>query len=313
MSLESSKSCSVKPVNVYTGSDAVGQSLMSSFWNLTKPRLSFMSVASAIFGYFAAIPDKNLSVFISLLIGTSLAAGGSAAINQWMERIEDGLMERTADRPIPSGAINPTLALWYGITLSFLGSYILFVGTNAYAGVLVLATIVSYLVFYTPLKKVSVYATEIGAIPGALPPLIGWVAATGEFSILGWVLFGVLFAWQIPHFMAICWTYREEYHKAGYVMLSMQNNGAIRAARKSLIYTLALIAITSIPFFTDGDSTGLIYKFSFVLLNLYFLKFAIGFSLSKDKNQSARKLFFASIVYLPIFLITFVFDRYFVI
>lgn len=313
MSLESSKSCSVKPASIYSGEGAATQSLTSSLWNLTKPRLSFMSVASAVFGYFAAMPEKNLGVFISLLVGTSLAAGGSAAINQWMERVEDSLMERTADRPIPTGSINPTLALWYGITLSFIGSYILWVGTNAYAGILVLATIISYLVLYTPLKKITVYATEIGAIPGALPPLIGWVAATGEFSILGWVLFGVLFAWQIPHFMAICWTYREEYHKAGYVMLTMQKNGAKRAARKSLLYTLVLTAITAIPFFTNESPTGVIYLISFIILNLYFLKYALAFYMSSDKNTSARKLFFASIIYLPILLITFVFDRYFVI
>jgi protoheme IX farnesyltransferase len=273
-----------------------------------------MSIASAVFGYFAAMPEKNLSVFISLLIGTSLAAGGSAAINQWMERVEDGLMKRTADRPIPSGAINPTLALWYGISLSFIGSYVLWVGTNAYAGILVLATIFSYLVLYTPLKKVTTYATEIGAIPGALPPLIGWVAATGEFSILGWVLFGVLFAWQIPHFMAICWTYREEYHKAGYMMITMQENGGAKAARKSLLYTFILIGVTAVPFFSeDSQHTGWIYTIAFIVLNLYFLKYAIDFFLAKNKDISAKKLFFASIVYLPILLIAFVFDRYFVI
>ena len=168
-------------------------------YELTKPRLSLLSVFTASLGYLVREPlQADLAIFISLTIGTALSAGGAAALNQWMERKEDSLMARTASRPLPSGLISPEFALVFGITLSSLGLYILWVGTNPWAAILTLATLIVYLLIYTPFKKISPYAIEIGAVSGALPPLIGWVAAEGAPTTYGWILFGILFTCSSP-------------------------------------------------------------------------------------------------------------------
>ena len=174
----------------------------SDFISLTKPRLSLMSIITALLGYFAVDPIRNLPVFFGLTIGTSLAAAGAAVLNQWLERAPDKLMERTRMRPLSRGVIQSSAALFFGLICSATGVVILFIWTNPVTASLGLATIFIYIAIYTPLKRVTPLSTEIGALPGAIPPLMGWIAAEETVSTLGWVLFGILFTWQMPHFMA---------------------------------------------------------------------------------------------------------------
>ena len=282
-------------------------------YELTKPRLSLLSVFTASLGYLVREPlQADLAIFISLTIGTALSAGGAAALNQWMERKEDSLMARTASRPLPSGLISPELALVFGITLSSLGLYILWVGTNPWAAILTLATLIVYLLIYTPFKKISPYAIEIGAVSGALPPLIGWVAAEGAPTTYGWILFGILFTWQLPHFMAIAWNFRTDYSKGGFKLHELGDSDGRAIARKSLVYTVLLTIFVFSPYFLklQQPEPGLFYLASSVILSLYLLFPAIRFLTSKDRDHSAKKLFFVTIIYLPLLFAALVIDRY---
>ena len=273
-----------------------------------------MSVASAIFGYFSATPDRNPPEFISLLFGTALAASGCAALNQWMEAREDSLMERTASRPIPSGEVKPSHALLIGIIISILGLGILAIWTNVWATLLTAGVLFSYLALYTPMKKTTPLSTEVGAVSGALPPLLGYVAATGIIwgteSLNGWLLFGILFAWQMPHFMAISLMHSKDYKEAGFRMLVHEENGANRSARKSLFYTVLLVTLTYLPIWIPGNDVSNWYLGLNTLLSLYTLANALRF-LSPDKKEShARSLFYCTILYLPVFMLLFAMDRY---
>jgi protoheme IX farnesyltransferase len=192
-----------------------------------------MSVFTASLGFLVHYPlISDFYLFLSLTIGTALAAGGAAALNQWMEREEDSLMPRTSERPLPSRLIEPEVALIFGVALSSIGLALLWIGTNPWACLLTLLTLVFYLLIYTPLKKRSPYATEVGAISGALPPLIGWVAASGEPSLYGWILFGILFTWQLPHFMAIAWNFRKDYERGGFKLQNLGSANGFHLARK---------------------------------------------------------------------------------
>ena len=198
MNFNGSKECAAK-AETATFEGVTGLNFTALF-ELTKPRLSMLSVFTVALGYLAHYPlNKDAWTFWSLILGTSLAAGGAAALNQWMERREDARMPRTAGRPLPSRSLDPETALYFGLGISFAGLFALWFGTNIWATGLTFATLVTYLAIYTPLKKFTTYATEVGAVAGALPPLIGWVAAAGEPTAFGWVLFGILFAWQLPH------------------------------------------------------------------------------------------------------------------
>ena len=280
---------------------------------LTKPRLSLLSVFTASLGYLVREPlQAELAIFISLTIGTALSAGGAAALNQWMERKEDSLMARTASRPLPSGLISSEFALAFGIILSSLGLYILWVGTNPWAAILTLATLIVYLLLYTPFKKISPYAIEIGAVSGALPPLIGWVAAEGAPTTYGWILFGILFTWQLPHFMAIAWNFRSDYSKGGFKLHELGDSDGRAIARKSLVYTILLTIFVFSPYFLklQQPQPGFFYLASSVILSLYLLVPAIRFLTSNNRDHSAKKLFFETIIYLPLLFAALVIDRY---
>ena len=282
-------------------------------YELTKPRLSLLSVFTASLGYLVREPlQADLAIFISLTIGTALSAGGAAALNQWMERKEDSLMARTASRPLPSGLISSEFALAFGIILSSLGLYILWVGTNPWAAILTLATLIVYLLIYTPFKKISPYAIEIGAVSGALPPLIGWVAAEGAPTTYGWILFGILFTWQLPHFMAIAWNFRTDYSKGGFKLHELGYSDGRAIARKSLVYTILLTIFVFSPYFLklQQPQPGLFYLASSVILSLYLLFPAIRFLTSNNRDHSAKKLFFVTIIYLPLLFAALVIDRY---
>lgn len=279
---------------------------ISDFYELTKPRLSFLSVVTAIVGYLSANPARDLSVLGALLIGTSLAAAGSAVLNQWLERDADAKMVRTRDRAIPAGRIAPLHAFIYGFLLSILGCCLLYAGANPLAGLLTAATIVSYVLLYTPLKKVTTWNTLIGAIPGALPPLIGWAAAEGTISTLGWILFAILFLWQMPHFFAIAWTHRKDYAAGGFVMLSNADSSGQKVAVQSLLFACALVISTLLPLIL-GYTTWF-YGTVAIASGIYILRPAIAFMSAEKRDQAARKLFFASIFYLPALLVPLVLD-----
>jgi protoheme IX farnesyltransferase len=279
---------------------------VNGYYELTKPRLSFLSVITAVIGYLAADPMRNFGVLVSLLIGTSLAAGGAAVLNQWLEREADAQMVRTKDRPIPSGQISPYNALMFGLGLSIFGTYLLYAGANPLAGLLTAMTIASYVLLYTPLKRLTTWNTLVGAIPGALPPLIGWAAAEGNISTLGWILFAILFLWQMPHFFAIAWTYRKDYAKGGFIMLSNADNNGAKVARQAVIFALALVMSSLLPTLLGYASMG--YAAVAMISGCYILRPAIRFLKLPERDASARQLFVASILYLPALLIPLVLD-----
>ena len=275
---------------------------------LTKPKLTLMSIITALLGYFAASPVKNVPVFLGLTVGTSLAAAGAAVLNQWLERDADKKMQRTQNRPLPRGVISPLTALSMGILLTLCGVAILFVWTNSMTAWLGFATVFIYIVIYTPLKQITPLATEIGALPGAIPPLMGWFAATGSISILGWVLFGILLFWQMPHFMAISWMYREDYERGGFRMLVSTNNGAVKISYSAILYTVLLIAVTLVPIILS--ITGPLYSAGATILSAFIGWRAWQFFKAVDMDIPARKLFIASIIHLPLLFAVLVVDRW---
>ena len=278
------------------------------FYELTKPRLSFLSVITAFVGYLAARPEQDVALVTHFVIGTALCAAGAAALNQWLERGPDSLMERTKDRPLPAGAIQPATALVFGLLLSVVGSLQLYFGVNALASLLGAGTILTYVALYTPMKRVSRWATEVGAIPGAIPPLIGWAAAEGSISTLGWILFGILALWQIPHFMAIAWLYREDYERGGFPMLSVIDRSGQRVARWALINTYALLAASALPVLLGYCQW--IYGGVALVFGLWFFKKCLDFNKPDQRDEAARALFFNSIIYLPAVLFSLVIDRW---
>lgn len=299
----SSQSKAIKGM-VAAGAD----SRYSDWWELTKPRLSLMSVATAILGYFAAGPVLDMGLFLSLCLGTTLAAFGCGVLNQWWERDVDALMERTADRPMAAGRISPASGLAYGLLLALSGVGLLAWQVNLSAAGLTALTIVLYILAYTPMKRLSPWATELGAIPGALPPLIGWVAAGAGFSAMGWLLFAILFAWQLPHFMAISWMCRRDYESGGFRMLSVSDPSGRWVAVKALVWTILLCLLSLAPL--REPAFGWLLLVVSLVLGYAHLKPAIQFLRCPGDPGHARKLFFATLVYLPLYLGALVVDRF---
>jgi protoheme IX farnesyltransferase len=279
----------------------------SDYVELTKPRLSLLSVLTSLVGYFAARPEHDPLKVLLLAAGASLAAGGVAALNQWSESETDAKMGRTAQRPIPSGKIKGGSAYVLGWAMCFIALIILFFNVGKLSAFFTLLTIASYLGCYTPAKKHSRWSTEIGAVAGAFPPLIGWSAAEGSVSSLGWILFGVLFFWQIPHFMAIAWTYRKDYSTVNFPMLPVRDESGSKVAAWSFIATLALVAVSVLPYFLR--QTTLAYTMIAAAAGAFFLWRALDFMKSEGRDKSARRLFLFSLIYLPVVLGALVADR----
>ena len=279
----------------------------SDYLELTKPRLSLLSVLTALVGYLAARPPSDGLKLFFVLLGTSLAAGGVAALNQWLEYDTDARMKRTADRPIPAGKIPTGSAFILGVIMCILALFLLFAKVNPLAALFTLLTIFSYLGWYTPAKRRSRWSTEIGAVAGAFPPLIGWAAGEGRISALGWILFGILFFWQIPHFMAIAWTYRRDYSAVHFPMLPVRDESGKQVAVWSLINTVALVLVSVLPTFL-GLATPY-YLAAAVVGGAWFLVRALIFLRPGTRDVAARKLFFTSIAYLPLVLCALVADR----
>jgi protoheme IX farnesyltransferase len=245
-------------------------------------------------------------LMLHTLLGTALVASGAAALNQLLERRYDGLMRRTEDRPLPSGRLEPDTVLIFGGLCSALGLIYLAWAVNPLTSVLGAITLVSYLFIYTPLKRVTPLNTVIGAIPGALPPLMGWTAARNEINSEGWSLFAILFFWQLPHFLAIAWIYREDYARAGFAMLPLIDPGGELTARHAVSHTLGLLPISLFPFLFRLE--GIFYLAGALVLSLVFLWQAVRFSRDRSVLR-ARQLFYASILYLPLLLFLMAIDK----
>ena len=290
-----------------TTEHAAPQARFADYLALTKPRLSLLSVLTAMVGYFAARPPSDPLKVTLLLVGTLLAAGGVAALNQWMESDTDAQMKRTADRPIPAGKVATGSAFVLGWIMCIAALFLLWAKVDHFAAMFTLFTIVSYLGWYTPAKRRSKWSTEIGAIAGAFPPLIGWSAGEGTVTALGWILFGMLFFWQIPHFMAVAWTYRRDYSAVHFPMLPVRDESGGKVAAWSLVNTIALVVVSLLPV-ALGLATKA-YGAAAALLGAWFLWRAIVFLRAETRDAAARKLFLASIAYLPLVLGALVADR----
>jgi protoheme IX farnesyltransferase len=274
---------------------------------LAKPRLNVLVVASALAGYaMAGGESARIGLVLATLAGTGLVAGGASAFNQLIERRTDGLMKRTRRRPLPDGRLGPVEAAVVAAALSLAGLAILALGANLLAAGVAFTTLVTYAVVYTPLKPRTSFATVIGAIPGALPPAIGWSAARGALSEGAWVLFGIVFLWQLPHFLAIAWIYRDDYARAGFPMLPVVEPDGRSTGRQAALYAAALLPLSLAP--TLLGMAGQVYFAGALVLTLAFAGLSLKFA-STRSTPDARRLFFASIVYLPVLWVLMIGDR----
>jgi protoheme IX farnesyltransferase len=267
------------------------------FFALTKPRLNFLVVATATAGYYmGAPPDLPLATLVHTVMGTALVAGGSATFNMVMERRVDSLMKRTRLRPVADGRLAPAEAVSFGVVLSLAGLVQLAFGANLRAALVALVTLVAYIAWYTPAKLRTSLSTVIGAIPGALPPLIGWTAATNTLSLEGWLLVAIVFLWQMPHFLAIAWLYRDDYARAGFPLLPVLEPDGFSTARQATAYAAALLPVSLTPTLV-GLTTG-VYFAGALVLGLVLLGVTWRFARARSRPH-ARWLFVASILYLP--------------
>jgi heme o synthase len=286
---------------------AAEKSWTSVFADLVKARLTTLVLLTTLVGFYLGWQGAmNYALMLNTLAATALVAAGASALNQLLEREYDAKMRRTQGRPLPSGRLQPTTVMIFGGVSSVAGLIYLALAVNLVTSVLGAVTLVSYLFIYTPLKRVTWLNTAIGAVPGALPPLMGWTAARGELSGEGWALFAILFFWQLPHFFAIAWMYRDEYARAGFKMLSNVDADGRRTAEQSISNTLALLAVSLFPFVFK--MAGTTYLAGAIVLGAVFLWCAIRFS-RRLTLTTARQLFFASIIYLPLLLALMVWDK----
>ncbi len=274
--------------------------IVSDFAELVKAGLTMLVLVTTAVGFYLGAPDSFRPVaFFHAVFGTALAAAGAAALNQWWERRLDALMHRTRTRPIPGGRMLPRDALILGTVLSVAGVIYLIVACNLLSAALAAATIAIYIFAYTPLKRISTTNTLVGAIPGALPPLIGWAAATGSIAGPAWSLFAIMFCWQMPHFFAISWIYREDYARAGFRMLSSRDLNGTRSGRQSIVFATLLLGASSLPALLGLVSRTLLPVE--LAVGAAFLAVAVAFYMKREV-ATARRLFFASIIYLPVLL-----------
>jgi len=273
-------------------------SRLRDYYTLTKPEVNLLILMTTSAGYYLASRGPlKIGGLVSTLVGTLLVASGTATLNQWMERVWDGQMRRTSMRPLPSGRISSREALIFGILLSVAGGIYLAAAVNLLSALLAISTLLSYLFIYTPLKRKTPLCTMIGAFPGAMPTLIGWAGAGAVINRQALLLFGLLFLWQFPHFLAIALMYRDDYSRAGYHMLPSFDRDAHFTRAEILLFTLALIAITMLPF----SGAGVLYFVGMLLPGIFLLYYVVRLMSSASKI-SASRLLHASVLYLPIVL-----------
>ena len=275
---------------------------------LAKPRITiFVVFSTAVAFILGTRGDYNLHLLMHTLLATSLVAGGSAALNQFLERDLDARMKRTSRRPLPSGRLQPEQAYIFGLLLSVSGILYLGFMVNWLVGIVAAVTTIIYLFLYTPLKQKTSHNTAVGAIAGALPPVGGWAAVRGEIGLEAWILFGIMFLWQFPHFFAIAWLYREDYLSSGYRMISADDAEGKRTSQQILVYSLALVSYSSLPFLFG--LSGLLYLSAAAILAVGLLYFSFSFARLRT-DWDARKLMRASLVYLPVLWIAMVLDHF---
>jgi protoheme IX farnesyltransferase len=298
-------------MNSSTGTVNVATSIASrravDFCELTKPRIVLMVLVTAFVGYYAGsgrIPDYVQ--LVQMLIGTALAAGGTLALNQFIERKTDAMMERTHHRPLPDGRLLPQDALWFGIALTLVGLGYLAVTVNWLSALVAASITASYLLAYTPMKRFSSLCVPVGAVPGALPPVIGWVAARGDLSVDAWVMFAIMFLWQIPHTLSIAYLYREDFAKAGIKFLPVIEPDLESTNRQILVHCSALLAVSLLP--TLIGLAGAVYFVVAFILGAGFLASGIHLVFAPTR-AGARRLLFASLIYLPALLLVMALDR----
>lgn len=274
---------------------------------LVKARLTLLVLVTTAVGYYlgAGIPIDRAG-FFHAVFGTALAASGAAALNQWWEHGFDALMLRTKSRPIPAGRMQPRDAFIIGTGLAVAGVVYLAVTCNWLSALLGAVTIVTYVFAYTPLKRITTVNTLIGAVPGALPPMIGWAAASGNVEGPAWSLFAILFCWQMPHFFAIAWMYREDYARGGFRMLSRDDESGVRSASQGVLFCMLLLIVTGVPAYLG--LTNLIYLPVALALGGWFIVMAMRFH-QKKTFRAARALFVTSIIYLPLLLLALVLTK----
>ncbi len=280
---------------------------MKDYIELTKPRVTWLILMSTAIGYFFGLPETgDWRTFLAeihywtlfhTVLGTALIASGTFALNQWYERVADGKMRRTQHRPIPEGRVTAGRALAFGIAISVLGFAELAWGANLLTGLLGAFTLLSYLLLYTPLKQRTWWSTTVGAVPGAMPPMIGFAGAAGALTGEAWVLFAILFLWQFPHFYSIAWMYRDDYARAGIRMLPVVEPDGRSTARQMVMCGLALIPISLFP--SILGMTGRIYLVGALVLGFWFLWSGIRVALDRTVLR-ARKVLIASVLYLPL-------------
>ena len=280
---------------------------MRDYIELTKPRITWLILMSTGIGYFFGLPQasdwltflKNIDLLrlLHTIIGTGLIASGTAALNQWYEREGDLKMHRTAGRPLPSGRLIAERALAFGVALSIAGFAELWLGVNLLSAGIGAFTLASYLFLYTPMKRRTWWSTTVGAIPGAMPPVIGFAAAAGGLTRESWVLFAILFLWQFPHFYSIAWMYKEDYARAGIQMLPVVDPDCRSTARQIVIYGIALIPVSLAPAILG--MSGRLYLFGALLLGLWFLYSGVRVALERTLVR-ARGVLITSVLYLPL-------------
>lgn len=280
---------------------------LPAFFELTKPRVIRSVILTSAVGFYLASSGRlDLLLLFHTLVGTTLLSGGAAALNEFIEREADGRMRRTCSRPLPSGRLSEGDALIAGSILIVVGSVYLALLTNLLAAFLGCVTLAVYLLVYTPLKMKTPICTTIGAIPGAIPPLIGWAAAKGSLDSHALLLFAILFAWQFPHFLAISWLYKEDYKRAGFAMLSSIDPDGRRTGRRILIFTVILFGLSVVP--VTSGLTGTVYLVGALVLGSVFLWFGFEAALFRT-TTAARHVLMASVVYLPLLLFLMVIDK----
>jgi protoheme IX farnesyltransferase len=283
------------------------KSMAAVLSELFKMRLTTLVLLTTLVGfYLGSRGPVSYGLMFSTLLGSALLAGGASALNQLLERDHDAKMRRTQDRPLPSGRLTPEAVLIIGGACAAAGLIWLALAVNLLTALLGAITLTSYVFIYTPLKRVTTLNTAVGAVPGALPPLMGWTAARGEISAEGWSLFAILFFWQLPHFLAIAWMYRDEYAKAGFVMLPVVDATGERSGRQAFCHTLGLLPVSLAPFLFR--LVGPVYLCAALILGAGFMWCAFQFAQQRTALR-AKALFYASIAYLPLLFGLMVFDK----
>src|SRR5262249_50951403 len=287
-----------------------GASVLADYWALTKPAVNLLILITTAAGFCLAgsihLVGFPVLLLVHTLAGTLLVASGTATLNQYVERRFDAQMRRTKRRPLAAGRMEPSRALWFGIALSVSGAVYLAAAVNLVASLLAVLTLLSYLLVYTPLKRKTPLCTLVGAFPGAAPPLIGWAAASGTLSLEAWVLYGMVFLWQFPHFMAIAWMYREDYQRAGYMVLPESKSKNSFMIWQIILPSTGLLVLSFAPTLLGKGSV--LYTAGALLSGICFLYYGVQLALRRT-NAAARRLLLASIVYLPVVFVLMVLGR----